>query len=145
MNQKTVCAFALVALFLTSAGAAPLMGEIEQADVSGMKLNHFFGPDRRARVGELTWTFAKDTFAIRKGTAAIPADLVSALLPHDAAAPAPDEITGRWELKDGKLRLSGIKAGGRAGRESVTLEPYKTAGTVIRIGHLPQYVFETTR
>src|SRR3712207_7980431 len=43
-----------------------------RSDIRGMKLDHYFGPDRKQRAGDFTWTFGKDTFVMKKAKGAIP-------------------------------------------------------------------------
>jgi hypothetical protein len=114
--------------------------EVTDADVVALKLNHYFGADKKGRDRDFEWTFTKTEFVVKKGKGAIPADLMERLLPAGAAA---DEIRGKWKLegKDGKkLVLTEIKAGDTAGKKDVSLVIYRTAPTVVRIGN-PQYVF----
>lgn len=117
---------------------------ITEAEVVGLKLNHYFNAQGQSQTRDFEWTFTKTEFTIRKGKGAIPADLVKKLLPDGATA---DVITGKWNLlnKNGQhLVLSGIKAGDRDGKkEDVKISIFRTAPTVIRIGD-PQYVFERT-
>lgn len=113
---------------------------LTNADLCAMKLIHYYPlPDKSLHEVDFEWTFGQETFTVKKGKAAIPADLMSKLLPQGETA---DEITGKWTLTGGKLVLSEIKAGTKPGRKNVGLAIYKTAPTVVRIGYDDgQYVF----
>jgi hypothetical protein len=130
---------------LVLAGVANGQGDyapVTAADVPTLKLNHYFTPDMKGgRTADFEWTFTKDGFTIKKGKAAIPADLVGKLLGEKAAA---DEITGKWTVDAGQLVLTDVKAGETKGKESVKLRIYRTAPTVVRVGE-PQYVFGVGR
>ena len=111
-------------------------------DVPTLQLNHYFtGAKKGGRTADFEWTFTKDGFTIKKGKAAIPADLLAKLLPEKATA---DEITGKWKVDAGRLVLTDIRAGETKGKESVELPIYRTAPTVVRVGE-PQYVFGVGR
>jgi hypothetical protein len=138
---------ALTLLALTqSAFAQPQPGKgyppVTADDVPRLKFNHYFTPDKKHHDVDFEWTFTKDGFTVKKGKGPIAADVVAKLLPDGAAAP--DEITGKWKLADGKIVFTDIKAGGKPGRETASYGIYKTAPTVVRIGE-PQYVFAVER
>lgn len=130
---------------LLMAGVANGQGQyapVTAEDVPTLKLNHYFTTGQKGgRTADFEWTFTKDGFTIKKGKAAIPADLLGKLLPETATA---DEITGKWAVDKGELVLTHIKAGETKGKESVKLRIYRTAPTVVRIGE-PQYVFAVER
>jgi hypothetical protein len=116
---------------------------VAEGDITAMKLDHYYGPDKRLREADFTRSFEKEAFTLKKGKANIPADLVEKLLPEGAAA---DEIGGRWALRDGRLLLTEVRAGKQEGRKEVSLSVYKTAAEVVRIGYgAPQYVFAIDR
>lgn len=102
-----------------------------------MKFNHYFGPDKK-READFEWSFTKETFALKKGKAAIPDDLREIFLEKGVKA---DEITGKWTFRDGKIVFSDIKAGKQEAKKEASVGVYKTAATVVRIGFVPQYVF----
>ena len=112
---------------------------VGEADIVAMQLMHYYSPDNKFHEVDFEWSFKKGTFTLKKGKAEIPADLQKKLLPDGKTA---EEIEGKWSLKDGKLVLSEIKAGSTEGRKDVSMEVYKTAPTVVRIGYgAPQYAF----
>ena len=114
---------------------------VSAENVVDLKLNHYFTPDKKSHAADFVWTFTKSEFVLKKGTRAIPADLIDKLLGMGATA---EEIRGKWQVladKDGqRLVLTEISAGAKIGRKDVSLSIYKTAPTVVRIGE-PQYVF----
>ena len=136
------CCAALTFCLLGSSSVSFAQGNftVAEADLVAMKLNHYYPlPEKKFHEVDFEWSFQKDTFSVKKGKAAIPADLLGKLLPKGETA---DEIVGKWTLKDGMLELSDIKAGKTEGRKDVSLAVYKTAPTVVRIGRNDgQYVF----
>jgi hypothetical protein len=144
--RKTETGFVVAVLFLLcTAGSALAQGPytpVSEEEMTKLKLNHYFTPDKKGLQPDFEWTFTKGEFLIKKGKAAIPADLRKKLLAGDA-----EEIRGEWKLeeKDGrKLVLSDIKVGNKTQMKEVRLPIYKTAPTVVRIGE-PQYVFAIER
>jgi hypothetical protein len=134
--------FILVGLMVLWSGRLVAQGEyapVVEADVISMKLNHYFGSDKKSLDSGFKWEFIKSEFVVRKDTGKIPADLWEKLL---GASTSADEIRGRWKLdsKAGQLVLSDIRAGDQRGKKEVRLPIYRTAPTVIRVGD-PQYVF----
>ncbi|MBP3957119.1 hypothetical protein J8F10_17785 [Gemmata sp. G18] len=115
---------------------------VAAADVTGMKLNHYYTPDKKNHEPDFTWTFTKTEFTIKKGAGPIPKHLIEKLLSEGAAA---DEITGSWKLNDGKLELTDIRAGDKAGKKDVGLRIFKTAPTVVRVCDPDQFVFGAGR
>ena len=110
---------AAAVLFVT--GVWRVAAQVQQApvteeDVAALSLNHYFTPDRKYHSVDFEWTFTPTEFVLAKGAGAIPADLMTRLLPPGMTA---DEIRGTWKLAQAKgetgprLVLSGIKAGGR--------------------------------
>jgi hypothetical protein len=134
----------VVVVLLGSAVVSPAQGDfpVREADITAMKFLHYYGPDRKFREADFVITFTKDTFTLKKGKAAIPADLLNQLLPKGETA---DEVAGKWTLKGGKLMLTEIRAGKKEGLKEASLGVYKTAPTVLRIGSVPQYVFAVER
>jgi hypothetical protein len=136
---------AIVFCLLGIAAASPPPGKfpVGEGDITAMRLNHYYDPDKRLHEADFTWSFEKEAFTLKKGKANIPADLVEKLLPEGATA---DEIRGKWALTDGRLLLTEVRAGKREGRKEVSLSVYKTAAGVVRIGYgAPQYVFAIER
>ena len=121
--------------------------EVTPEDVLAMKLFHYFTPDESVHEPDFKWCFKKKTFVLTADTGGLPADLQERLLPEGATA---REIRGRWRLDDKngrRLILTDITAKENedeetefAGRKRVRLPIYRTAPSVIRVGHL-QYVF----
>jgi hypothetical protein len=128
------------ACLLSVAGAAHGQGNfmVVEADLPRLKLNHYFTPDKRTHNADFNWTFTKTEFSIKKGTEAIPKHLGDTVLPAGTTA---KEITGKWELKDGKLKLTEIMADGKATEMDASLPIFKTAPTVVRICDPNQVVF----
>jgi hypothetical protein len=124
----------------TGPGIARADSPVTETDLTAMKLIHYYPlPDRKLHGVDFQWSFQDRSFTVKKGDGAIPADLLATLLPGGEKA---DEVRGDWTLKDGSLVLSNIKAGKLEGRKDVRLSVYKTAPTVVRIGHTDsQYVF----
>jgi hypothetical protein len=114
--------------------------DVKDEHIAGMKLNHYFTADNKHRTPEFAWEFVKDGFTVKKGKNAIPTHITDQLLGAGVTA---DEITGKWKLADGKLELTGIKAGDKAGKEKVSLTVFRTAPTVVRVNAPSQHVFVT--
>jgi|GEM_PF-2267097 len=113
---------------------------VNETNIVDLTFNHYFTPDKKSHAADFEWTFTKKEFVLKKGTGAIPADLLEKMLPKGSTA---DEIRGKWRLANTEgqqLVLTEIKAGDTSGNEEVSLFIYKTAPTVVRIGEL-QYVF----
>jgi hypothetical protein len=136
---------ALLQTVLTSILLAPGGGwvhaqpfPVAEGDLPKLKLNHYFTPDKKNHTADFEWTFTKTDFTIKKGTGPIPAHLIEKLLPEGVTG---DTITGKWKLKDGKLELTEIRVGEKAGKKDVSLPIFKTAPTVVRICDPDQFVF----
>jgi hypothetical protein len=113
---------------------------VNETNIVNLTFNHYFTPDKKSHAADFEWTFTEKEFVLKKGTGAIPMDLLEKMLPKGSKA---DEIRGKWKLvnKDGQqLVLTEIKAGDTSGNKDVCLIIYKTAPTVVRIGKV-QYVF----
>jgi hypothetical protein len=129
---------------LASAAICQAQGNftVDKTDVPKLKLNHYFPlPEKKFHEPDFEWTFKKDTFTVKQGKGKIPAELVKLLL---ADTDATEEITGKWDLKDGKLVLTHIGSGKHVAQVEAKFTIYKTAPTVIRFGHgdkESQYVF----
>jgi len=104
-----------------------------------LKLERYYTADGKEHVADFEWRFTPDEFVLKRGAAAIPVDLRKKLFFHD---PVPDEIRGKWTLKNGggELVLTEIKAGLQSGVDKVTLSIQQTGIGVIRVGD-PEYVF----
>jgi hypothetical protein len=133
---------ALVFLLAVAAGPLAAQGNFDVKDehIAGMTLNHYFTADNKHHTADFSWAFTKDGFTVKKAKAAIPAHVTDQLLGAGVTA---DEITGKWKLADGKLELTGIKAGDKAGKEKVSLTVFRTAPTVVRVNAPSQLVFVT--
>jgi hypothetical protein len=116
--------------------------KVAESDIPAMKFNHYYGPDKKHREPDFEWSFANETFVLKKRKSAIPDDLQAVFLEKAATA---DEITGKWSFKDGKITFSDIKAGKQEAKKEASIGVYKTAPTVVRIGDVPQYVFAVAR
>ena len=135
---------ARLALLVLVALAArlPAQGNFDVKDehIAGMTLNHYFTADNKYHAADFSWVFTKDGFTVKKGKDAIPAHMTDQLLGAGVTA---DEITGTWKLAGGKLELTAIKAGDKAGKEKVSLTVFRTAPTVVRVNAPSQHVFAT--
>jgi hypothetical protein len=131
----------LVAILVTFAERANAQGNfvVTQDDIPKLKLNHYFTPDKKSHDADFEWTFTKTGFTIKKGKGPIPTHIANKLLPEGTVA---DQITGDWALKEGQLRLSKIRAGGKDGKKQVDLSIFKTAPSVVRLCDPDQLVFE---
>ncbi|AMV25785.1 hypothetical protein VT84_15415 [Gemmata sp. SH-PL17] len=140
IDHRVLAIGVAVAVLTGHAHAQP--SAVAAADIPGMKLNHYFTPDKKNHEPDFTWTFTKSEFVIKKGAGPIPKHLIEKLLPEGVTG---DEITGSWKLKDGKLELTDIKVGDKAGKKDVSLPVFKTAPTVVRVCDPDQFVFGVSR
>jgi hypothetical protein len=109
---------------------------VTAGDVTAMVLEQHYGPDRKARPAEFTWTFNPDgTFLVKRDKGAIAPHLLRTLLDLKPDRDVPDvpQVSGRWALKGGRIRLTDARAGDAAGTAKVDLHVYRTAPTIIRI------------
>jgi hypothetical protein len=116
--------------------------DVRAEHIAGMTLDHYYTADNKHHAAEFSWTFTKNGFTIKKGKASIPAHITDELLGAGLTA---DEIAGQWKLADGKLELTAIKAGDKAGKEKVSLTVFRTAPTVVRVNVPSQHVFATRK
>jgi hypothetical protein len=68
-------------------------------------------------------TFTADHFEIKGAGVRIPRDVLETVL---GAGKKAEKIEGRWDLADGKLTLTEIRADGRPGFKDVALRPFRT-------------------
>ncbi|MES2571529.1 MAG: hypothetical protein V4710_15930 [Verrucomicrobiota bacterium] len=135
---------AAVACFITGGNAAAqgAYAPVNPSDITSLKLNHYFSADKKHHQPDFKWSFTSTEFTLQKGTGSIPSDLLAKLL---AAGGTSEAISGKWRLENGELVLTDFKAAEKTASKEVRLSIYRTAPTVIRIGHGIQYVFEVTR